>query len=384
MPETSAARPSPPVPEARERAVLERYRRLDRLHRAEGAWYDRLGLGPRRTPSHVVLERPGMRLLSFEPEVAVGPDASPVAKAGARDAAPSLLIVPAPIKRAYLWDLSPEISVVRRALEAGVRVHLVEWLDFEGEAVDYDLPAVADGLLGLCVEAATAAAGGRPPWLAGHSLGGTLCALHAALHPDRVEGLVLVEAPLAFGAAAGALGPLVAGVSPESVQALAAGSVPGSLLAAASVAAAPKAFLAERWLDRFASLADPAALATHLRVHRWTLDELAMPGPFYAAVVLSLYREDRFARGELVLSGLPCRPDALSMPIVAVADPGSEVVPPSSAFGAIESSASTTVLRILHEDGPGVGLRHVGAIVGRKAHSELWPRILAWMADPRA
>ena len=31
---------------------------------------------------------------------------------------PALLIVPAPIKRGYIWDLLPNVSVVRRYLEA--------------------------------------------------------------------------------------------------------------------------------------------------------------------------------------------------------------------------------------------------------------------------
>jgi len=33
---------------------------------------------------------------------------------------PVVLIVPAPIKRPYIWDLAPEVSVVRRCLAAGV------------------------------------------------------------------------------------------------------------------------------------------------------------------------------------------------------------------------------------------------------------------------
>jgi len=53
-------------------------------------------------------------------------------------------------------------------------------------------------------------------------------------------------------------------------------------------------FLASRWLDRLASADDKLAFATLLRVERWTLDELPLPGRFFAEVVEHLYRKDRF------------------------------------------------------------------------------------------
>ena len=41
-------------------------------------------------------------------------------------AGPALLILPAPFKRAYIWDLGPQVSVVRRC-SRGLRVFLLEW-----------------------------------------------------------------------------------------------------------------------------------------------------------------------------------------------------------------------------------------------------------------
>jgi polyhydroxyalkanoate synthase len=42
---------------------------------------------------------------------------------------PVFLIVPAPIKRAYIWDLAPGRSVVRAAQRAGFAVALIEWIE---------------------------------------------------------------------------------------------------------------------------------------------------------------------------------------------------------------------------------------------------------------
>ncbi|MFG3598387.1 hypothetical protein [Bradyrhizobium sp. RDI18] len=54
--------------------------------------------------------------------------------------------------------------------------------------------------------------------------------------------------------------------------------VPGSLLDLASVVAAPEEFVIGRYTDSCTSLLDPEALAIHLAVIRWSLDEFAPSG----------------------------------------------------------------------------------------------------------
>jgi polyhydroxyalkanoate synthase subunit PhaC len=50
------------------------------------------------------------------------------------------------------------------------------------------------------------------------------------------------------------------------------------------------------------------------------------------------------------------------------------LVPPSSA---LEPLSSPTVFAYVPEIG--VGLQHVGPLVGRRAHREIWPRVIDWM-----
>src|SRR3954470_23730064 len=89
---------------------------LDQARRGAGQTLDTAGFGPLEAPSRIVIEMPGARLRAYQ-----SPEAAP------RE--PVLLIIPAPIKRAYVWDLLPEISVVRRCLQRGLQVYLLEWLD---------------------------------------------------------------------------------------------------------------------------------------------------------------------------------------------------------------------------------------------------------------
>lgn len=333
----------------------------DGLRRSQGRLMDALGLGPQPSQSRVLLTTPTFRIRSFSNV------ATPV---------PPLLLVAAPIKRAYIWDLLPEASAVRLLTEAGFGVNLLEWLDPDESHEDRGLDAYTH-LLGEAV-ATVRKASGDTPVLVGHSLGGTLAALFAARHPDQVRGLVLLEAPLHFGPDAGALAPLVAASPDGGWIRDVFGVVPGSFLDLASTAASPRSFVVERYLDLVRSLATPQ-LRVHLAVERWTLDELAMPGRLLSEIVEDLYRTDRFMRAELVIGGRRVGPNSVRTPMLSVVNPSSDVIPPSSVVPFHEAAAAPVKRLLWYRVDHGVALQHVGMLVGRTAHTELWPEITAWM-----
>ena len=141
----------------------------------------RVGLGPRECQFQVICSGPHWRLRAYG-----GPDARPL-----------LLMVPAPIKRPYIWDLTPSVSAVRYCLHQGLRVHLLEWTppSPDGSA---GMDAYGGRAIAACVATISKQANGAQPFLMGHSLGGTLAAIYCALEPRSVKGLVLLGAPLCF------------------------------------------------------------------------------------------------------------------------------------------------------------------------------------------
>lgn len=347
------------------------YALLDEARRRAGRVLDLSGLGPVETPSRIVATLPGARLRAYQPP-------------GSHPARPVLLILPAPIKRAYLWDLLPPVSVVRRCLSGGLRVYLLEWLD-PGAAEDgFGLADYAECLPLAALDVIADETGEDAAMLAGHSLGGTFAAIFAALQPERMRGIVLVDAPLAFGPERG--GPLaraIAAAAPHArlLRHLAGSPVPGAFVARLATAAAPEAFVLERWADFGASLADPLAAAIHARVERWLLDELAMPGQLFEDVLERLYREDRLASGTLEIGGRRIGLGRLRSPVLAVVNPPGRVVPPESVLAGLAALPADLPRRVLrHERAErGVALQHLAPLVGREAHARLWPEILDWI-----
>ena len=108
---------------------------LDKVRRLHGQVFDGLGLGPGERAHRSVFARPSLRLRRYG------------ASMPGRQA---MLIVPAPIKRFYIWDLSAQRSVVRQALARGFEVYLCEWTEPDGRLGLDDYVA---RLLGQCVAA---------------------------------------------------------------------------------------------------------------------------------------------------------------------------------------------------------------------------------------
>ena len=101
-----------------------------------------------------------------------------------------------------------------------------------------------------------------------------------------------------------------------------------------------------------------------------------MPGALFRDVVDRLYRDDAFAQGTLEITGERIGPARLTAPLTVVVDPRSGVVPPASVVPVYEAAASADKLLLHYGGDVGVALQHVGVLVGRSAHRDLWPRIL--------
>ena len=110
---------------------------MDTLRKAQGEALEGLGFGPTECGYHVVASGMRWRLRAY----------------GGPDGRPSLLIVTAPIKRPYLWDLAPSVSAVRYCLHQGLRVYLLEWTP----------PSSESGNAGLAEYASHAAIGRSGP-----------------------------------------------------------------------------------------------------------------------------------------------------------------------------------------------------------------------------
>ena len=334
----------------------------DVLRRAQSEAIGAFGLNPQECPYRIAASGTHWHLRDY----------------ATQPASRCLLIVAAPIKRPYIWDLAPRVSAISRCLREGFHVYLLEWAPEAGHTqncgLDEHAKAVAE-----CVAMITDEAAGTRPCLIGHSLGGTLAAIFGALAPANIQGLILLGAPLCFEPASSKFRDALVALLPPDV--LKTDPFPGSLLSCMAALAAPGTFIWSRLLDAALSVTDGRALEIHALVERWSLDEVPLPGKLVHQIMQWLFRENRFCRGTLEVCRAVVGPSTLSVPTLAVVNTADEIAPLTSIKPCIDALPVMDARIIEYKGEIGVGLQHLGILVGRRAHACVWPEIIAWLKD---
>jgi polyhydroxyalkanoate synthase len=332
----------------------------DVVRRAQGDGFSALGLGPSECPHRIVASGSHWRLRDYADY----------------NGSPVLLIVAAPIKRPYIWDLAPSVSAIRYFLRRRFHVYLLEWLPATRETACDGLDEYVAAIC-ACVSHVSNGPAGRKPFLIGHSLGGTLAAISAACAAETLRGLVLLGAPVCFEPQTSRFrDALVALVPPELSE---TEPFPGSLLSHMSAMASPGTFVWSRLMDAALSVADHHALDIHARVERWALDEVALPGKLVHQIIQWLYRENRFCRGILKIGTSVVGPSALSTPLLAVVNTADEVAPPASLKPIADAMPAGKARVIEYPGEAGTALQHLAILVGRQARAQVWPGIVSWL-----
>ena len=210
-------------------SALDAFRRApfamnDILRRVQGEALGALGLGPTEHPYRIIASGSYWRLRDY----------------GGPPAVPSMLIVAAPIKRPYIWDLAPSASAIGYCLEHGQRVHLLEWMPASRGNGNNGVDEYARAI-GECVATVSGEGTGGKPFLIGHSLGGTLAAIYAALAPKDIGALILLGAPLSFQPETSQFRDSLVSLVPSTLSE--AEPFPGSLLSQISALASPDTFI---------------------------------------------------------------------------------------------------------------------------------------------
>jgi polyhydroxyalkanoate synthase subunit PhaC len=334
---------------------------MDTLRKAQGVALEGLGFGPNECAYQVPASGRRWRLRAYG-----GPSGGPL-----------LLIVAAPIKRPYLWDLAPSVSAVRYCLRQRLRVYLLEWTAPSSSNSNAGLAEYAEQAIGDAVATVSRETGEMQPFLIGHSLGGTLAAIFGALQPQSIKGLVLLSAPLCFQPGVSRFRDAIVAMAPSSLSDT--DVVPGSLLSQLSALASPETFLWSRLLDATLSSGDPLASEIHARVERWALDEVSLPGRLVHQMLAWLYRENQLCRGTLQIGQRTVGPSCLRLPTLAVVNTADGIAPLASVIPFFSAMPGRDV-RVLEFPGEvGVALQHLGILVGRQAYARVWPEIISWL-----
>lgn len=320
------------------------------------------------TPCDVVLRDNKMRLLHYLPR----PQGLAVRT--------PLLLVPSLINRHYVLDLTPGKSFVEAMVQLGFDVYCIDWGTPGDEDRYLSFDEVVDHMLGRALRRACQVSGTAQAHLLGYCMGGTLAAIHAAAHPERVASLTAVAAPVAFDRAGPMSEWLRSGHFDVDALVRATGVVPWQVLQSSFQLLRPTLPLAKAvnlvdraWNDKF--------LDGFLAMETWANDNVGLPGEFYRTYVRELYQEDRLQQGRFALAGRRVDLRALRCPVLVVAFTIDAIAPQECCTPLADLVGAQVVKRVLFDGS------HVGGMTSAPAAKGLWPQIAGfWMglADPPA
>jgi polyhydroxyalkanoate synthase len=314
------------------------------------------------TPSDVVYAENKWKLLRYRPRAQGLAHTTPI------------LMVPSLINRHYVLDLMPGKSFAEFLVNEGFEVFCIDWGTPGDEDRYLTFDDVVDTALGRALRKVALAAPGKKAHVLGYCMGGTLAAIHGAVHPEHFASFIALAAPVTF--ADDSLLSTWTRSKGFDVDALVdgAGNVPWQLLQSAFHMLRPTLTLSKAisvldraWNDEF--------LDGFLALETWGNDNVSLPGEFYRRYIGALYQKNSLISGEFTLGGQRAQLSRFTAPTLAVTFQHDNIVPGPSAAALIDAIGSKQKQH-LHLPGG-----HVGAVVSKHAAKTLWPQLAAFYAQ---
>ncbi|MCK8516191.1 alpha/beta fold hydrolase [Methylonatrum kenyense] len=282
-----------------------------------------------------------------------------------------LLLVYSTVNRPDLLDLSPRRSMVRRLLEAGHDVYLVDWGRPLAADTLLDLDDYVDDFLGRVVRWLRHRNGGQPLNAIGVCQGGIFLSCYAALYPEAIGRLVNMAVPLNPPACGHGLGHLAATWQPTTA---ADGNIPGPALSAAFTALKPTDLLIRRYSNLPEITGNDEALDDFLHLEAWMYDCPDQPAALFNQFVEEIYQRGALLAGELRIAERQVDLSAIQARVLSVIADADHLVPPAVTRG-LEHLLPAE--RYSNHCLPG---GHLGLFTGGRQGRAAVARILDWLA----
>ncbi len=287
-----------------------------------------------------------------------------------------ILIVYALINKPFILDLQPDRSVVRRLLEAGHEVYLVDW----GE------PSLLDASLGLddyvnryidnCVDVVRERSGQDQINVLGYCMGGTLATMYTALHREKVNALALMATGLYFEDTGGVL-ELWGNeeyYDPRDVTETYR-NVPSEFLDAGFTLMDPVANSVSKYVHLFDHLENEDFVENFARMEHWLGEGVDVAGAVYAEFLEEIYQNNALYENELTVGGEHVDVRNIDMPLLQIIGKYDKLVPTAASTPFNDVVSSDDVTTIEYPTG------HVGLAMSNSAHRDVWPEVAKWFLE---
>ncbi len=326
------------------------------------------------TPSDIVYTEDRMRLLHYIPNVE---KTHPV----------PVLIVYALVNRYYILDLQPDKSVIKKLMDEGFDVYIIDWGYPSGVDRYLTLDDYVNGYINNAVNKIKELSGLEKISLLGVCQGGTFSVMYASLHPENIKNLVTLVSPVNFDTDKGLLNLWAKGLDVDKIVDY-YGMVPGDFLNQGFLLTDPFRLMIDKYVglfDRIECSPDDAEcqmrnrenVRNFMRMEKWIFDSPDQAGETLRQFVKDCYQKNLLIKNQMKLNGKRINLKNISMPLLNVMAEFDHLVPNDASKPLTDAVSSSDKETLVFPTG------HIGIFVGSKSQKEVCPKIAAWL-KPRS
>lgn len=326
------------------------------------------------TPHEIIYTEDKMKLLHFIPTVE---KTHPV----------PILMVYALVNRYYILDLQPDKSVIRKLLDDGFDVYIIDWGYPSGMDRYLTLDDYVNGYINNAVDIVRKRSGLDKITLMGICQGGTFSIMYSTLHPEKVKNLITLVAPVNFDTQKGLLHVWAKTLDVDKVVDY-YGIVPGDFLNSGFLLTDPFRLMIDKYVGMFDRIEcepdDDACLIRNeeivknfLRMEKWIFDSPDQAGETFRQFMKDCYQKNLLIKNKLELNGKKINLKNITMPLLNIMAEFDHLVPNEASIPLNDAVSSKEKEMAIFPTG------HIGIFVGSKSQKEVCPRISKWLT-PRS
>jgi polyhydroxyalkanoate synthase len=283
-----------------------------------------------------------------------------------------LLISYALVNRPYMVDLQSDRSLVRKLLEQGQDVYIIDWgypdrSDRFLELGDY-LHRYIDG----AVDALRQRSGHDAINVLGICQGGSFSLCYAALYPRKVRNLVTMVTPVDFHTPDNMLSNWAREIDVDLfVDTM--GNVPADMLNASYLMLKPFRLNLQKYVGLVDILDDRGAIEDFLRMEKWIFDSPDLAGEAFRQFIKQFYQGNGLMKGEVVIDGDRVDLGFVDMPVLNIYAEQDHLVPPDASRALARVVGTRDYTELSFKGG------HIGIYVSSRAQREVPATVHRWL-----
>ncbi len=285
-----------------------------------------------------------------------------------------LLISYALVNRPYMMDLQQDRSLIRRLLEQGLDIYLIDWGYPNGADRFLDLDDYINGFLHNSLQHVLDEHKIDAANVLGVCQGGTFSLCYTALHPERVKNLVTMVTPVDFRTPENLLSKWAQDMDVDAVVD-SSGNVSGEMLNMAYVSLMPFRLMQQKYVSLVDILKDPRQVENFMRMEKWIFDSPDQSGDAFRQFTKWFFQENRLVKGTVELGGRKVDLKQITQPVLNIYGRQDHLVPPSASIP-MERYVGSKDYTAFEMD---VG--HIGMYVSGKSQKALPETIAQWLKD---